>query len=103
MQNHDQRDIRSSESVERDMVAVRIGSDMRTVVVGTPGGRVLTRTLNPKPIILTSADESACIRFILSVMFLTPTNLTFAKAVADRIEDRLMEEIRATMTSVGAR
>ncbi len=28
--------IRFNESVERDMVAVRIGSDMRTVIVGTP-------------------------------------------------------------------
>lgn len=29
--------IRFNESVERDMVAVRIGPDLRTVVVGTPG------------------------------------------------------------------
>jgi len=29
--------IRLGESIERDMVAVRVGPDMRTVVVGTPG------------------------------------------------------------------
>ena len=29
--------IRFGESVERDMVAVRVGPDLRTVVVGTPG------------------------------------------------------------------
>jgi len=55
--------------------------------------KVLTRMLGPKPITLEPAEGSAWIRFMLSLMFRTPTNLLFAKAAAGRIEDRLMDEI----------
>lgn len=53
--------IRFGENVERDMVAVRVGPDLRTVVVGTPG--YFDR--HPAPEMPTDLDRHDCINYRL--------------------------------------
>jgi DNA-binding transcriptional LysR family regulator len=53
--------IRFAETVERDMVAVRVGPDLRTVVVGTPG--YFER--HPRPERPADLDAHTCVNYRL--------------------------------------
>ncbi len=54
--------IRLGETVEKDMIAVKVGPDLRTVVVGTPG--YFAR--NPKPRTPYDLERHACIGYRLT-------------------------------------
>ena len=56
--------------------------------------KVLVQMLGSKPINLAPEQGSDWVRFVLSLMFRTPENLTSGKAAIARIEERLMDEIR---------
>jgi DNA-binding transcriptional LysR family regulator len=53
--------IRLGETVERDMVAIRVGPDMRTVVVGTPGYFLR----HPPPVALEDLEGHNCVNYRL--------------------------------------